>query len=196
MAQWYVKELSKLTGVSVRTLHHYDAITLLKPKIHLANGYRLYSEKDLSRLQQIIALKFFGFELAQIKTLLEVDLPIIDHFIVQSKFLEEKANGLLEASKTLKCIIQDYERDRSLTWQKFINLIEVYRMTQQLENTWAGKVLSPEQLKEYAKFEANLKTRFSDNDRNSFDKNWENLIATTDSRVSVAAREWLQQFAK
>lgn len=183
MTQWYVKELSKLTGVSVRTLHHYDAISLLKPSLRLANGYRLYSEKDLSNLQQIIALKFFGFELAQIKTLLEGDLPIIDHFILQSKFLEEKANNLLEASKTLKCIIQDCEQDKSLPWQKFINLIEVYRMTQQLENSWAGKVLSPEQLKEYATFEANLKTRFTDNDRSSFDKKWANLISQIEKNL-------------
>ncbi|MDF3054979.1 MAG: transcriptional regulator, MerR family, mercury resistance [Gammaproteobacteria bacterium] len=70
MAEWYVKDLSKLTGVSVQTLHHYDRIDLLKPSIRLSNGYRIYSEKDLLRLQQVIALKFFGFELSQIKALL------------------------------------------------------------------------------------------------------------------------------
>lgn len=70
MTQWFVKDLSQLTGVSVQTLHHYDRIGLLKPSLRLANGYRVYSEKDLLKLQQIIALKFFGFELSQIKTLL------------------------------------------------------------------------------------------------------------------------------
>jgi DNA-binding transcriptional MerR regulator len=43
MKQWYVKELSQLTQVSVRTLHHYDKIGLLKPELRLSNGYRLYS---------------------------------------------------------------------------------------------------------------------------------------------------------
>jgi DNA-binding transcriptional MerR regulator len=47
MTKWYVKDLSKLTNVSVQTLHHYDRIGLLKPSLRLANGYRLYSEKDL-----------------------------------------------------------------------------------------------------------------------------------------------------
>ena len=61
MTQWYVKDLSKLTGISVQTLHHYDRIALLKPSLRLSNGYRLYSEQDLLKLQQIIALKFFGF---------------------------------------------------------------------------------------------------------------------------------------
>ena len=59
MTHWYVKTLSKLTGVSVQTLHHYDRIDLLKPSLRLSNGYRVYSEKDLLQLQQIIALKFF-----------------------------------------------------------------------------------------------------------------------------------------
>ena len=47
MTQWYVKELSKLTKVSVRTLHHYDKIGLLTPSIRLENNYRVYSETDL-----------------------------------------------------------------------------------------------------------------------------------------------------
>src|SRR5580693_5760563 len=91
MAQWYVKDLSKLTQVSVQTLHHYDRIGLLEPSVRLPNGYRLYSEKDLLKLQQIIALKYFGFELTQIRTLLMGEEDIIDHFAIQSQFLEEKA---------------------------------------------------------------------------------------------------------
>jgi len=53
MAQWYVKDLSKITQVFVQTRHHYDRIGLLKPSIRLRNNYRLYSEKNLLRLQQI-----------------------------------------------------------------------------------------------------------------------------------------------
>jgi len=51
MKQWYANELSKLIQVSVRTLHHYDKIGLLKPELRLSNGYRVYSEKDLLKLQ-------------------------------------------------------------------------------------------------------------------------------------------------
>jgi len=61
-------------------LHHYDKIGLLKPSMRLSNGYRLYSETDLLKLQQIIALKFFGFELSQIKLLLaKQDNPQTDN---------------------------------------------------------------------------------------------------------------------
>src|SRR5437879_4767495 len=101
MNQWYVKELSQLTGVSVKTLHHYDKIDLLKPSIRLSNGYRLYNEKDLLRLQQIIALKFFGFELSHIKSLMAKEMDIFHHFSAQQKWLEEKAKSLQVASNAL-----------------------------------------------------------------------------------------------
>lgn len=184
MSQWYVKDLSKLTQVSVQTLHHYDRIGLLKPSIRQPNGYRTYSEKDLLKLQQIIALKFFGFELSQIKMLLDADVDVIAHFAVQSQFLEEKAKSLTEASKTLKRITSECNHNKSIPWETIIELIEVYRMTQQLEKTWAGKVLSPEELKEYASFEHDLKSRFTETGKKNFEKAWDDLIADVNRNLS------------
>src|SRR5476651_2629119 len=105
MTQWYVNELSKLTNVSVRTLHHYDKIGLLKPSIRLENNYRSYSEKDLLKLQQIIALKFFGFELSRIKTLMQEEINIFDHFRAQQEFLEKQVKSLQAARGTLETIL-------------------------------------------------------------------------------------------
>src|SRR3990167_5028850 len=107
MTQWTVKNLSQLAGVSVQTLHHYDRIDLLKPSLRLSNGYRVYSEKDLLQLQQIIALKFFGFELSKIKALLTGNAGALEHFSVQAQLLEQKANTFFDASKALKSIISD-----------------------------------------------------------------------------------------
>ena len=171
MTQWYVKDISKLTGVSVQTLHHYDRLDLLQPSIRLANGYRMYSEKDLLKLQQIIALKYFGFELAKIKTLLSKESDILDNFAVQAKLLDEKANTLAEASETLKKLMSNCDRNKSIPWETIIQSIEVYRMTQQLEKSWAGKILSPEELKEYAHFEQELKSRFSEKEMNAIGDN-------------------------
>ena len=154
MTQQYIKDLSKLTGVSVQTMYHYDRIDLLKPSLWLSNGYYLYSEKDLLQLQQIIALQFFGFELSQMKALLTGSVGALEHFSVQAQFLERKANMLLDASKALKNIISEVNDDRSIPWETIIKLIEVYCMTQELENTWVGNVFSSEQLKQYKNFEA------------------------------------------
>lgn len=62
-----VKDLSKLSGVSVRTLHWYDEIGLLAPAYHGANGYRYYEEKQALKLQQILFFRELGFSLEQIQ---------------------------------------------------------------------------------------------------------------------------------
>ena len=66
-----VKEVSKLTGVSVRALHHYDKIGLLVPAHTTEAGYRLYDEKSLERLQMILLFKELKFPLKEIKEILE-----------------------------------------------------------------------------------------------------------------------------
>jgi DNA-binding transcriptional MerR regulator len=183
MTQWYVKDLSKLTQISVQTLHHYDRIGLLEPSVRLANGYRVYSEKDLLKLQQIIALKFFGFELSQIKALLAAQMDVIEHFSAQSQFLEDKAKTLLDASNTLKSIISDSHHHKSIPWETIIKLIEVYRMTRQLEKSWAGKVLNSQELKDFASLEHDLKTKFTETDKKNFEKNWFNLVRDIETNL-------------
>lgn len=66
-----VKDVSKLTGVSVRTLHYYDAIGLLKPPKVTEAGYRLYGGAELSRLQNILLFRELQFPLKEIKTILD-----------------------------------------------------------------------------------------------------------------------------
>lgn len=66
-----VKEVSKLAGISVRTLHYYDEIGLLKPTAKSDTGYRLYDDKALETLQQILFFREFDISLAEIKTVME-----------------------------------------------------------------------------------------------------------------------------
>ncbi len=180
---WYVKELSKLTGVSVQTLHHYDRIDLLKPSLRLQNGYRVYSEKDLLRLQQIIALKFFGFKLSQIKELLANDAGTVKNLTNQVKFLEQKANTLMDASNILKQMVTDVVDDKSILWETIIKLIEVYRMTRQLEHSWVKEIFTPDELKQYAVFETELKSNSIPEQKIAFEKNGANLVAEMERNI-------------
>ncbi|GFI56565.1 HTH-type transcriptional activator TipA [Clostridiales bacterium] len=66
-----VNEVSKLAGVSVRTLHHYDAIGLLKPTKVTDAGYRLYDDTALERLQSILLFRELQFPLKEIKVILD-----------------------------------------------------------------------------------------------------------------------------
>src|SRR5579885_2834507 len=66
-----VKQLAKMSGVSVRTLHFYDETGLLRPARLGATGYRYYEEAELLKLQQILFYRELGFELKQIKKALD-----------------------------------------------------------------------------------------------------------------------------
>ncbi len=66
-----VGSLAQRTGISVRTLHHYDRIGLLRPRARTTTGHRLYGEADLRRLQQILSLKSLGLSLARIREMLD-----------------------------------------------------------------------------------------------------------------------------
>ena len=66
-----VHEVSRISGVSVRTLHHYDAIGLLKPTAVTEAGYRLYDDAALARLQDILLYRELEFPLKEIKAILD-----------------------------------------------------------------------------------------------------------------------------
>jgi DNA-binding transcriptional MerR regulator len=71
MERFSVNQLAKLAGVSVRTLHHYDEIGLLKPSVRSETKYRYYGKDELLRLQQIMLYKELDFTLAQIAEILD-----------------------------------------------------------------------------------------------------------------------------
>lgn len=67
MRLWKVGELAKRTGLTVRTLHHYDRLGLLAPSGRSEAGYRLYDEGDVARLQQIVSLRQLGWSLEEVR---------------------------------------------------------------------------------------------------------------------------------
>ncbi|HEX8450490.1 MAG TPA: MerR family transcriptional regulator [Longimicrobium sp.] len=86
-----VKQVARLSGVSVRTLHFYDEEGLLKPAYTGANGYRFYEEPQLLTLQQILFYRELGFELRQIRELLgRADFQRVDALRAHRVALEER----------------------------------------------------------------------------------------------------------
>jgi DNA-binding transcriptional MerR regulator len=122
--QYTVKELSKLAGVSVRALHHYDAIGLLIPETHTNAGYRLYGSKELMRLQQILFFKELDFPLDAIRILL--DNPGFDEADALAKHRallikrRDRLDGLLDTvEQTLKSIKGDEKMDDQELFENF-----------------------------------------------------------------------------
>jgi len=132
-----VSEFAQKTGVTVRTLHHYDRLGLLRPSGRTQAGHRLYGERDFARLEQIVTLKFIGMPLRQIKELLEGgELDLESTLRLQRRLLQEKRRqvdaaiqAIEEAERSiqsgsapelaaLKKIIEVMERQNSMEWTK------------------------------------------------------------------------------
>src|SRR5262245_46038047 len=90
-----IREFAELAGVTVRALHHYDRLGLLKPRRN-ANGYRVYTATDLETLEQIVALKFIGMPLETIKVLLRRNPRDIAVAFRAQRALLMKKKALLE----------------------------------------------------------------------------------------------------
>lgn len=125
MKVWRVKELAVLAGVSVRTLHHYDKLGLLRPSRRQANDYRVYSENDLNKLQQIIFLKYLNFELSQIKLLLEKKIDLATSLGCQLALIEEKESMMRGIKNQLTKILGSKD---SIDLNQLINIFEVIKM--------------------------------------------------------------------
>ena len=93
-----VGQLAKLTGLTVRTLHHYDAIGLLVPSQRSESGYRIYSRSDVVRLYRIVALQRLGLSLNDIDAALKSDHNSLAHIVAQQ--LAELDEQILDATRT------------------------------------------------------------------------------------------------
>lgn len=131
-----VKEVSKISGVSVRTLHYYDAIGLLKPAKVAQAGYRLYDDTALSRLQTILLFKELQFPLKEIKQILDnpdfnqaqaleqqIDLPELQYkhigrLISFARELQKKGDVSMDFKAFDTSEIEQYKAEAKEKWGK------------------------------------------------------------------------------
>ena len=107
---WKVGELAKRTGLTVRTLHHYDYIGLFSPSHHSDKEHRLYTPADLRKLQKILSLKYLGLSLKEIKEYLAPNtLPNA------SNILSVQITRLKEEIQTKQSLLQELEQALLLT---------------------------------------------------------------------------------
>ena|SRR5690242_873160 len=150
-----VREFAGKAGVTVRTLHHYDRLGLLKPSGRNSAGYRLYRDSDLARLQQIVTLKFIGLSLKEIKALLDGnDLDLRQTLRLQRQLLEAKR---LQVGLAIQAID---EAEQSLQSEDTPNLAAlrkiIHVMERQNNMEWAKKYYSQEAQTKIAEKAANF----------------------------------------
>lgn len=111
-----IAQLAKLAGVSIRTLHHYDAVGLLSPGRQEQNGYRRYTEQDALTLQQILFFREIGLPLAQIRTVLtdpqfDVSAALADQRTLLMMQQQRLATLVHTIDQTLSTIRKDLAMD-------------------------------------------------------------------------------------
>ena len=140
---WSVGELAAATGLTVRTLHHYDEIGLARPSLRSAAGHRRYTAADVRRLHRIVALRGFGFGLAEIGALLDASGP--DPRELLRSQLDQVSDRIARATRLryrLEAVLGQFDAAGSPSAAVLVRLIE--------EMTAVEHTYTPEELKRMA----------------------------------------------
>jgi DNA-binding transcriptional MerR regulator len=134
-----VGELAKRTGLTIRTLHHYDEIGLLKPSLHTESGHRLYTAADVVRLQQVISLRQLGFSLDEIGACLDrADFSPVELIRLHVARLREQMDMQRKLCERLETLAAHFRAAGEVSVEEFLQTIEAMNM---IENYY-----TPEQL--------------------------------------------------
>jgi len=174
-----VSDFAEKAGVTVRTLHHYDRLGLLKPSGRTEAGYRLYGERDFARLQQIVTLKFIGLPLRQIKDLLDrSDLDLEATLRLQRRMLLEKRLQVETAIQAIEEAERSLKSSRAPDLTALKKIIEVMERQNAME--WTKKYYSEEA---QAKIAERART-FTPEMQAKVTQDWNDLIRDVESAIS------------
>ncbi|MEW5848055.1 MAG: MerR family transcriptional regulator [Myxococcota bacterium] len=134
-----VKAVSKLAGVSVRTLHHYDAIGLLKPAQVSGAGYRLYSDDDLQRLQQILFFRELEFSLQEVADIMND--PTFDRrqaLLNHKHALMARQQELRQLIKTIDRTLDSLERNTPMKDKEMFEGFDPSKYEEEAKQRWGN----------------------------------------------------------
>lgn len=140
-----VRQLADLAGVSVRTLHYYDKVGLLKPESHTASGYRQYGREAVARLQQIMFFRELGFGLDEIGSIVSrPDFDMLEALQSHRALLEKKAERISELLATVDRTMDELKGKASMEIREYYQgfsdeKMEEYR--QEVRRRWGDKAL-------------------------------------------------------
>ncbi|QHQ62969.1 MerR family transcriptional regulator [Anaerocolumna sedimenticola] len=130
-----VGEVAKKMGVTVRTLQYYDEESLLSPSLESEGGRRLYTDKDVIKLHQILSLKHLGFSLDDIKNRLSsLDTPtdVARALTEQASTIREKMEALSESLKEIEMLQAEVLQMQTVDFKKYADIIVNLQMKNEL----------------------------------------------------------------
>lgn len=118
-----VGAVATLTGVSVRTLHHYDHIGLVVPSVRKPSGYRGYTDADIERLHLVLVYRSVGMQLEDIRTLLDdADADVLEHLRRQHQLLLDQADRLQHTIKAVEELMNAHRSGIQLTAEEQVEI--------------------------------------------------------------------------
>ncbi len=174
-----IQEFAMLAGVTVRALHHYDRLGLLKPSGRSGSGYRLYRKSDLARLEQIVVLKFLGLPLKQIGRLLKRESPLAETLRRQQHVLAGKRRQLDLAIHAIGQAERSVQSGRDPDWDLFKTIVREIEM--QNSTDWSKKYYSEDAK---ARVEER-KALWSPELQAQVTKQWNELLAEVEAALSA-----------
>jgi len=146
-----VGQVAALTGVSIRALHHYDSIGLLHPSERLHSGHRLYSSADLLKLQQILTLRYLGFELRQIGDLLHrTDFDVVASLRIQRGLVRDRVSELERIEASLNRLLDDRLAGGEWNWRVVTEASVAVQRGLEQKGTKMSDYYTPEQIRQQA----------------------------------------------
>lgn len=178
-----VGEVAKKMNVTVRTLQHYDREGLLSPSSISEGGRRIYTDKDVIRLHQILSLKQLGFSLKDIKNrLIPLDTPdeVADVLAQQAEEVRQKIGILSESLRELEILREEVLQMQSVDFKKYADIIVNLQMNN--EYYWLIKHFDDQTLNHIrSRFDRESGTDFM----NRFQKLQEEAIRLCKAKVPV-----------
>lgn len=118
-----VGAVATLTGVSVRTLHHYDHIGLVVPSVRTPAGYRGYTDADIERLHLVLVYRSVGLPLEEIRTLLDdAEADVLEHLRRQHQLLLEQSDRLQHTIKAVEELMSAHRSGIQLTAEEQVEI--------------------------------------------------------------------------
>jgi DNA-binding transcriptional MerR regulator len=196
-----IKKLAKLAGTSVRTLHYYDEIGLLKPEYRGANGYRHYGEKSIAKLQQIMFFRELDFSLDEIKTIIsQPDFDAVEALQSHKDLLQKRKERIDELLNTITKTIKNIKGEKLMEIKEYYQgfsdeQIEKYR--EEVKQRWGEKTLKDSEARVMKMGKEKFAETQAESDR-IFRTIADNMAKGYDSKIvqgEVAKwRQWLENF--
>lgn len=168
-----VGDFAKRMDTTVRTLQYYDKQGLLKPSAQSQGGRRLYTNKDMVKLHQILSMKFLGFSLDDIKNhLISLDTPqeVANALSKQAQIIQDKISNLTQALAAIEALQEEVEQMHSVDFNKYADIIKLLQLKN--ENYWIIKLFDD-------KLMTHIRGHFTEDSGTAIFAKWQSLCSET-----------------